>query len=144
MTTLGGLGHTLPFLIAEFHTALVVAMVVVAIELAAISLIRNRYMDTPLLRAAFQVVVGGVLVFFTGVLIGGAGDRRRRDLVGRAAPGSGSSVSEVSIFRPMRTQKPDENVRVRLPSHDADARSAEQHLRPRCRLYTAVRQCKER
>jgi rubrerythrin len=73
MTTLGGLGHTLPFLIPEFHTALVVAMIVVAIELAAISFIRNRYMDTPLLRAAFQVVVGGVLVFFTGVLIGGAG-----------------------------------------------------------------------
>jgi erythrin-vacuolar iron transport family protein len=73
MTTLGGLGHTLPFLIPEFHTALVLAMIVVAIELAAISLIRNRYMDTPLLRAAFQVVVGGVLVFFTGVVIGGAG-----------------------------------------------------------------------
>jgi rubrerythrin len=73
MTTLGGLGHTLPFIIPEFHTALVLAMIVVAIELAAISFIRNRYMDTPLLRAAFQVVVGGVLVFFTGVLIGGAG-----------------------------------------------------------------------
>ena len=73
MTTLGGLGHTLPFLIPEFHTALVLAMIVVAIELAAISFIRNRYMDTPLLRAAFQVVVGGVLVFFTGILIGGAG-----------------------------------------------------------------------
>jgi rubrerythrin len=73
MTTLGGLGHTLPFIIPEFRTALVLAMIVVAIELAAISFIRNRYMDTPLLRAAFQVVVGGVLVFFTGVLIGGAG-----------------------------------------------------------------------
>ena len=73
MTTLGGLGHTLPFIIPEFHTALVIAMIVVAIELAAISFIRNRYMDTPLLRAAFQVVVGGVLVFFTGVIIGGAG-----------------------------------------------------------------------
>lgn len=73
MTTLGGLGHTLPFLIPEFRTALVVAMIVVAIELAAISFIRNRFMDTPLLRAAFQVVVGGVLVFFTGILIGGAG-----------------------------------------------------------------------
>ena len=73
MTTLGGLGHTLPFLISEFRSALVLAMIVVAIELAAISFIRNRYMDTPLLRAAFQVVVGGVLVFFTGILIGGAG-----------------------------------------------------------------------
>jgi len=48
-------------------------MIVVACELAAISYIRNRYMDTPLLRAAFQVVVGGVLVFLTGILIGGAG-----------------------------------------------------------------------
>jgi VIT1/CCC1 family predicted Fe2+/Mn2+ transporter len=73
MTTLGGLGHTLPFLIPEFRTALVLAMIVVAIELAAISVIRNRFMDTPLLRAAFQVIVGGVLVFFTGILIGGLG-----------------------------------------------------------------------
>jgi len=73
MTTLGGLGHTLPFLISDFRTALVVAIAVVAVELAAISYIRNRYMDTPLLRAAFQVVVGGVLVFMTGILIGGAG-----------------------------------------------------------------------
>jgi VIT1/CCC1 family predicted Fe2+/Mn2+ transporter len=63
----------LPFIIPDFRTALVVASVVVVIELAAISFIRNRFMDTPLLRAAFQVVVGGVLVFFTGVLIGGAG-----------------------------------------------------------------------
>jgi erythrin-vacuolar iron transport family protein len=73
MTTIGGLGHTLPFLIPEFHIALTVAMIVVIIELAAISWIRNRYMDTPLLRAAFQVVAGGVLVFLTGILIGGMG-----------------------------------------------------------------------
>jgi rubrerythrin len=73
MTTLGGLGHTLPFLINDFRTALLLAVVVVAIELTAMSFIRNRYMDTPLLRAAFQVVVGGVLVFLTGILIGGAG-----------------------------------------------------------------------
>jgi rubrerythrin len=73
MTSLGGLGHTLPFLIPEFHSALVVAIIVVGFELAAISWIRNRYMDTPLLRAAFQVVVGGVLVFITGILIGGSG-----------------------------------------------------------------------
>jgi len=73
MTALGGLGHTMPFLIQDFHTALVVAAIVVAFELAAISWIRNRFMDTPLLRAAFQVVVGGVLVFLTGVLIGGSG-----------------------------------------------------------------------
>jgi rubrerythrin len=73
MTTLGGLGHTLPFMIPAFHSALIVAFGVVAVELAAISWIRNRFMDTPLLRAAFQVVVGGVLVFATGILIGGAG-----------------------------------------------------------------------
>lgn len=73
MTALGGLGHTLPFLIPEFHAALTVAMIVVLFELATISWIRNRYMDTPLLSAAFQVVVGGVLVFLTGILIGGVG-----------------------------------------------------------------------
>lgn len=73
MTTLGGLGHTLPFLIADFRAALSVAMIVVLFELAAISWIRNRWMDTPLLSAAFQVVVGGVLVFLTGILIGGVG-----------------------------------------------------------------------
>jgi len=73
MTTLGGLGHTLPFLIPDFRAALTVAMIVVLFELATISWIRNRYMDTPLLNAAFQVVVGGVLVFLTGILIGGVG-----------------------------------------------------------------------
>lgn len=73
MTTLGGLGHTLPFVIPDFRFALSIAMLVVLFELAAISWIRNRYMDTPLLSAAFQVVVGGVLVFFTGILIGGLG-----------------------------------------------------------------------
>lgn len=72
MTTAGGIGHTLPFLIKNFHVAFSVAVVVVAIELAVISWIRNRYMDTPLLSAAFQVVVGGVLVFIAGVLIGSA------------------------------------------------------------------------
>lgn len=73
MTTVGGLGHTLPFLIPDFRAALTVAMIVVLFELAAISWIRNRYMDTPLLSAAFQVVVGGALVFFTGILIGSVG-----------------------------------------------------------------------
>jgi VIT1/CCC1 family predicted Fe2+/Mn2+ transporter len=73
MTTLGGIGHTLPFLIANFQLAMTVAVLVVIVELAAISWIRNRFMDTPFLRAAFQVVVGGVLVFLTGILIGGAG-----------------------------------------------------------------------
>ena len=70
MTTAGGIGHTLPFLISNFRIAMTLAVVVVAIELAAISYIRNRYMDTPLLSAAFQVVLGGVLVFLTGILIG--------------------------------------------------------------------------
>ena len=70
MTALGGLGHTLPYLIPHFITATVVAIAVVAVELAAISYIRYRYMDTPFLGAAFQVVVGGVLVFLAGILIG--------------------------------------------------------------------------
>jgi rubrerythrin len=70
MTAAGGIGHTLPFLIADFHIAMTFAMVVVAVELAAISYIRHRYMDTPLLSAAFQVVLGGALVFLTGILIG--------------------------------------------------------------------------
>ncbi len=70
MTTAGGIGHTLPFLINNFHIAMTIAVVVVAIELAAIAYIRHRYMDTPFLQAAFQVIVGGVLVFLTGWLIG--------------------------------------------------------------------------
>ena len=70
MTTLGGIGHTLPFLIQNFGMAMTVAVVVVAIELFAISLIRHKYMDTPFVSAALQVVVGGVLVFITGILIG--------------------------------------------------------------------------
>jgi len=70
MTTVGGLGHALPYLIPHFYAATVLAFVVVAVELAAISWIRTRYMDTPFLQAAFQVVVGGVLVFAAGILIG--------------------------------------------------------------------------
>jgi rubrerythrin len=70
MTALGGLGHTLPYLIPSIRTANVVAGVVVMIELAAISWVRHRYMDTPLATAMFQVVVGGLLVFLTGILIG--------------------------------------------------------------------------
>lgn len=70
MTTLGGLGHALPYLIADFWTATSVALVVVFIELWAIAWIQNRYMQTPFLQAAFQVVVGGALVFAAGVLIG--------------------------------------------------------------------------
>jgi rubrerythrin len=70
MTTLGGIGHTLPFLIPTFHLAITVAIVVVAVELAVITWIRNRYMDTPVFSAALQVGLGGVLVFATGVLLG--------------------------------------------------------------------------
>jgi erythrin-vacuolar iron transport family protein len=70
MTMLGGIGHTLPFLIKDFYWAMILAVIVVAIELGTIAWIRNRYMDTPLLSAIFQVVLGGVLVFITGVLIG--------------------------------------------------------------------------
>ena len=70
MTTLGGLGHTMPYLINDFHFATTIALVVVAVELAVIAWIRKRYMDKPLLSAVFQVVVGGVLVFLAGWLIG--------------------------------------------------------------------------
>jgi rubrerythrin len=72
MTALGGLGHTLPYLIPDFRVATGIAVAVVAVELAVISWIRHRFMDTPLLSSAFQVVVGGVLVFLTGILIGSA------------------------------------------------------------------------
>jgi len=72
MTTIGGIGHTLPYLIPHFWMATSIAIVVVIIELWAISWIRTRYMDTPFLQAAFQVVVGGVLVFVAGILIGSA------------------------------------------------------------------------
>jgi len=70
MTALGGLGHTLPYLIRDFWVATVLAVIVVAVELTAISYIRYRYMDTPFLSAAFQVVIGGTLVFLAGILIG--------------------------------------------------------------------------
>jgi VIT1/CCC1 family predicted Fe2+/Mn2+ transporter len=71
MTALGGLGHALPYLLPDFWTATIVAMVVVFFELWAIAWIQNRYMETPFLRAALQVVLGGALVFAAGVLIGG-------------------------------------------------------------------------
>jgi VIT1/CCC1 family predicted Fe2+/Mn2+ transporter len=70
MTALGGLGHSLPYLIPHFHVATAVAAAVVLVELGVISYIRHHYMDTPLVSAIFQVVVGGVLVFLTGILIG--------------------------------------------------------------------------
>lgn len=72
MTTAGGIGHTLPFLFSNFHLAVTVAAIVVLCELGLISQIRHRYMDTPFLAAAFQVVVGGLLVFGAGILIGHA------------------------------------------------------------------------
>ena len=72
MTTAGGIGHTLPFLISNFYLAMYIAVAIVAVELGVIAWIRHRYMDTPLLSAAFQVIVGGVLVFIVGILIGSA------------------------------------------------------------------------
>lgn len=73
MTTLGGVFHTLPYLIKDFKTATTLAIAVVLIELWIIAWIRARYMDTRFLRAAFQVVVGGLIVFAAGVLIGSMG-----------------------------------------------------------------------
>ena len=70
MTALGGLGHTMPFLIPHFYVAMIVAVAVVIVELGIIAWIRNRFMDTPLWQAVVQIVVGGVLVFVTGILIG--------------------------------------------------------------------------
>ena len=70
MTTLGGLGHALPYLIPDFTLATSIAIFVVFVELWAIVWIQNRYMQTPFLRATFQVVLGGALVFAAGALIG--------------------------------------------------------------------------
>jgi rubrerythrin len=72
MTALGGLGHALPYLIPNFWTATIIAMAIVFVELWAIAWVQNRYMETPFWRAAFQVVVGGCLVFAAGILIGSA------------------------------------------------------------------------
>jgi rubrerythrin len=72
MTALGGLGHALPYLIPDFWTATIIAAIVVFFELWAIAFIQNRFMETPFLRAAFQVVVGGGLVLAAGILIGNA------------------------------------------------------------------------
>lgn len=70
MTTIGGIGHTVPFLIPNFHIALVVAFIVVLVELGIITFVRHRYMETPLFSATLQIVLGGALVFLTGILIG--------------------------------------------------------------------------
>jgi rubrerythrin len=72
MTTIGGLGHTVPYLLGNFKMATAVAIFIVFLELWAIAWIRARYMDTKFLRAAFEVVLGGVIVFAAGVLIGSA------------------------------------------------------------------------
>lgn len=70
MTALGGLGHTLPFLIPNFRIATLIAVIVVLIELGVIAWVRRRYMETPWGAAVFQVVLGGLLVFLAGILIG--------------------------------------------------------------------------
>jgi VIT1/CCC1 family predicted Fe2+/Mn2+ transporter len=70
MTTLGGIGHTLPYLIPDIHLATWLAGGVVMIELVLIAWVRHRYMDAPWGRSLLQVVIGGLLVFLTGVLIG--------------------------------------------------------------------------
>ena len=70
MTALGGIGHTLPFLIPDFNAAMIAAVIIVLVELGVISWIRHKYMETPALSAALQVGLGGLLVFITGALIG--------------------------------------------------------------------------
>jgi rubrerythrin len=72
MTTIGGVGHTIPYLIPDFWLATAIAVAVVVVELLAISWIRWRYMDTPFLNATFQIIVGGTIVFLAGILIGSA------------------------------------------------------------------------
>src|SRR5712692_2865450 len=70
MTALGGIGHTLPYLIKQFSVATTIAVAVVLVELGVITWVRHRYMETPSFSAAVQVALGGAIVFFTGVLIG--------------------------------------------------------------------------
>jgi len=70
MTALGGIGHTLPFLIPQFTVAFVVVVIVVLAELGTIAWVRHRYMESPWVSATVQVVIGGILVFLAGVLIG--------------------------------------------------------------------------
>lgn len=72
MTTVGGLGHAMPYLIGEFWLATAVAGMVVLVELWAIAFIQNRFMHTPYWRAVLQVVLGGSLVFAAGIIIGSA------------------------------------------------------------------------
>lgn len=72
MTAIGGLGHTLPYLIPDFWTATAIAAIVVVVELWIIAWVRARYMDTPFMRSAFEVVAGGLIVFGVGIAIGSA------------------------------------------------------------------------
>jgi VIT1/CCC1 family predicted Fe2+/Mn2+ transporter len=75
MTALGGLGHTLPYLIPDLWTATVLSAIVVVCDLCAIFWIRYRWVDTPFLQADFQGVLGGVLVFLAGIVVGGSWPR---------------------------------------------------------------------
>jgi VIT1/CCC1 family predicted Fe2+/Mn2+ transporter len=70
MTALGGLGHSLPYLIPDYRLATWIAVAVVICELGVISWVRHRFMDTPWSSAVVQVVLGGILVFLVGILIG--------------------------------------------------------------------------
>jgi len=72
MTFIGAAGHALPFLIPNFRIAMTVAMIIVAVELFVIAWVRHRYMETPLGKAAIQIIIGGVIVFLAGILIGGS------------------------------------------------------------------------
>jgi hypothetical protein len=70
MTFIGAAGHTLPFLLPSFHIALTAATMVVLVELLAIAWVRHKYMDTAIIKAVLQIVLGGVIVFIAGILIG--------------------------------------------------------------------------
>jgi VIT1/CCC1 family predicted Fe2+/Mn2+ transporter len=70
MTFVGAAGHTLPFLLSSYHVAMTAAIIVVIVELIVIAWVRHRYMETPLWKAVGQIVVGGVVVFAAGILIG--------------------------------------------------------------------------
>ena len=70
MTFVGAAGHALPFLIHNFHVAITMATIIVLVELLVIAWVRHRYMETPMLKAAIQIVIGGVIVFLAGILIG--------------------------------------------------------------------------
>jgi VIT1/CCC1 family predicted Fe2+/Mn2+ transporter len=72
MTALGGLGHTMPYLISNVQTATWIAVGVVCVELLVIAWVRHKYMDTPWASAILQIVLGGALVFLVGIMIGRA------------------------------------------------------------------------